>query len=208
VTKSSAAHAGHNILITGIGGGVALMALTFAVAMKVNVYVTSSNADKLARAEKLGAKGGVNYKDAAWDKALRALLPKDRPYLDAIIDGAGADILVRGAKLLKQGGVIVSYGMTTGPAISWPMSAVLKNIEVRGSTMGSRKEFLDMVAFVREKEIKPVVDRVAKGALERLDVWEGLWLAMREGAQFGKIVFEIADEGEKEKEKEKDGSKL
>lgn len=51
------------VLVTGIGGGVALMALQFAVAVGAHVYVTSSSPEKIQRAIELGAKGGVNYKD-------------------------------------------------------------------------------------------------------------------------------------------------
>lgn len=50
-------------MITGIGGGVALFALQFAVAVGANVYVTSSSPEKIDKAIALGAKGGVNYKD-------------------------------------------------------------------------------------------------------------------------------------------------
>jgi zinc-binding alcohol dehydrogenase/oxidoreductase len=53
---------GDNVLVTGIGGGVALFALQFAVAAGANVYVTSSKEDKIQRAIELGAKGGVNYR--------------------------------------------------------------------------------------------------------------------------------------------------
>ena len=56
---------GQNVLITGIGGGVALLALQICVAMGANVYVTSGSAEKLSRALVLGAKGGANYKDSA-----------------------------------------------------------------------------------------------------------------------------------------------
>jgi len=55
----------------------------------------------MMKAKALGARGGVNYKDKDWDKQLAALLPKDRPYLDAVIDGAGGDIVWRTTKLLK-----------------------------------------------------------------------------------------------------------
>lgn len=99
--KSGNAKPGHNILITGIGGGVALMALQFAVAQGCNVYVTSGSQEKLDKAKQLGAKGGVNYKEAGWDKKLQAQLPKGRKWIDAIIDGAGGDVVSKGAKLLK-----------------------------------------------------------------------------------------------------------
>ena len=54
---------GDNVLITGIGGGVALLALQICVAFGANVYVTSGSEDKIRKAVALGAKGGVNYKD-------------------------------------------------------------------------------------------------------------------------------------------------
>ena len=51
-----------NILITGIGGGVALLALQLCLARGANVYVSSGSEEKITRAVSLGAKGGVNYK--------------------------------------------------------------------------------------------------------------------------------------------------
>lgn len=92
---------GSNILVTGIGGGVALMALKFAVAMGINVWVTSSSSDKIDRAVAMGAQGGVSYRDKDWDVQLLKQLPQTRPFFDAIIDGAGGDIVERGVRLLK-----------------------------------------------------------------------------------------------------------
>lgn len=193
VTKSGAAQAGRNILVTGIGGGVALAVLQFASAMGCNVYVTSSSPEKIEKAKAMGAKSGVSYKAEGWDRELAAMLPKDRPVLDAVIDGAGGDIVSKGVKLLKPGGVIVQYGMTVGPKMDWLMAANLKNIDLRGSTMGSRKEFREMVAFVREKKITPVISRVVQG-LDNLEGIEGLFKEMDEGRQFGKLVIQIAPE--------------
>ena len=101
MVKSNNAKPGRNILITGIGGGVALMALSFAVSAGANVYVTSGNEEKLKKAKDLGVAGGVNYKEKDWEKQLLGQLPKDRKYLDAIIDGAGGDIVEKGVKMLK-----------------------------------------------------------------------------------------------------------
>jgi NADPH:quinone reductase-like Zn-dependent oxidoreductase len=101
VSKSGNAKEGRNILVTGIGGGVALNVLQFAVAMGCNVWVTSGSGEKIQKANMLGAKGGVIYKKDGWEKELMKLLPRDRPFLDAIIDGAGGNIISNGAKLLK-----------------------------------------------------------------------------------------------------------
>ncbi|KAH6607204.1 hypothetical protein Trco_003517 [Trichoderma cornu-damae] len=190
VTKSGAAFAGSNILVTGIGGGVALAVLQFAVAFGSNVYVSSGDADKLERAKALGAKGGVNYRSEAWEKELAALLPGDRPYLDAVIDGAGGGLVSKTVRLLKPGGVISQYGMTVSPKMDWLMQAVLANVELKGTTMGSRQEFKDMVAFVKENKITPVVSKTVKG-LGNLEAIEGLFEEMEQGKQFGKLVVEF-----------------
>lgn len=90
-----------NVLITGIGGGVALMALEFARAAGANVYVTSGSQDKLEKAKKLGAKGGVSYKEKDWDKKLLGMLTTEKKQFDAIVDGAGSDIVEKASRLLK-----------------------------------------------------------------------------------------------------------
>lgn len=194
VVKSANAKPGRNILITGIGGGVAIYAMLFAVGAGANVYVTSGSQEKIDRAVKMGAKGGVIYKEKGWEKTLKTMLPKDRQYLDAIVDGAGSDVVDKGARLLKAGGIISQYGMTTGPKMSWSMGAVLKNVELRGSTMGSRKEFQDMIAFVKEKKLVPIVSKVAHG-LENMEELEQLFEEIKKGSQFGKLVVEISKQG-------------
>ena len=101
MVKSGNAKPGRNVLITGIGGGVAIMALLFAVAAGANVYVSSGSQEKIDRAKSMGAKGGINYKEKGWEKTLKGILPKERSFLDAIIDGAGGDVVEKGARLLK-----------------------------------------------------------------------------------------------------------
>lgn len=110
---------------------MALFCLQFALAHGVNVFVSSGSADKIAKAKALGATEGVNYKNSQWSEQLKALLPVTRPYLDAVIDSAGGDIVTKSLGLLKAGGIISSYGMTLGPKLSFIMPAVMKNIEVR-----------------------------------------------------------------------------
>jgi D-arabinose 1-dehydrogenase-like Zn-dependent alcohol dehydrogenase len=86
--------------------------------------------------------------------------------------------------------------MTVNPKMSWSMPAVLKNIDLRGSTMGSRKEFADMVAFVNEKQLRPVISKVAHGLDNMRDI-EGLFEEMKKGSQFGKLVIEMETAGSK-----------
>lgn len=79
---------GEKVLITGIGGGVALYALQFALAFDTRVFVTSSSDEKLKRAVELGASGGFNYTDSEWVNKIS----KEAGGFDVIIDSAGENI--------------------------------------------------------------------------------------------------------------------
>lgn len=197
VTKAGVTGPGKNILVTGIGGSVALIVLQFAVAFGCNVYVTSSSPTKIDKAIELGAKGGVSYKDKDWGRHLQEILPVERPFIDAVIDGAAGDIIAQMAKVLRPGGCIVQYGMTTGFAMNWNIQAVISNIELKGSTMGSRREFRDMVAFVAKHKITPIVHKSVCG-LDNLEGIDGLFKEMIAEKQFGKLVIEIGQDEEEE----------
>ncbi|KAF4345810.1 alcohol dehydrogenase [Fusarium beomiforme] len=193
LTTKANVQSGQNILVTGIGGGVALSALQFGAAMGAKVFVTSGSQEKLGRARDLGAEGGSIYKAEKWEEDIRRQLLSTRPFIDAIIDGAGGDIVSKAVKLLKPGGIIVQYGMTVSPKMTWTMPAVLLNAELKGTTMGSRKEFRDMVNFVERKGIRPVISRTVSG-LESLEAIDSLFDDMKAGRQMGKLVIEIDGE--------------
>jgi len=190
---------GQNVLITGIGGGVAIQALQFAVAIGANAFVTSGSEEKIEKAKKLGAVGGVNYKEDKWSKKLAELLPKDRPYLDAVVDSGGGDITTQLVKLLKHGARVSTYGQTTGKPHTFGMAEVLKNIELRGSTMGSLAEFKAAVALINKHKIVPVVDSVYSGLTD--ENVEAMCERMKKGAQFGKLVLKIVDDGDNDEAK-------
>ncbi|KAJ7138197.1 NAD-P-binding protein [Mycena epipterygia] len=186
--------AGQNVLITGIGGGVALIALQLCVAMGASVYVTSGSADKIAKAVKLGAKGGASYKDDAWPAQIAALVKKNtpaRPTLDAVIDSGGAEVMGKTSAFLKHGGRVVCYGMTAEPTISMTMREVMRNQQLLGTMMGSRADLLAATAFLTQHKIVPVVSVVLPG----LEAAERGFEMMQTGTQFGKIVVKVGGEG-------------
>ncbi|KAJ6539836.1 NAD(P)-binding protein [Mycena vulgaris] len=185
--------AGQNILITGIGGGVALLALQLCIAMGASVYVTSGNASKIAKAVALGAMGGAIYKDDAWPAQLAAQLKKNtpaRPTFDAVIDSGGAEIMGRVSAHLKLGGRVVCYGMTAAPTISMTMREVMRNQQLLGTMMGSRVDLAAATAFLAQHKIVPVVSTVLPG----LEAAERGFEMMKTGEQFGKIVIKVGGE--------------
>jgi len=177
------AKAGENILVTGVGGGVALFVMQFAIAAGCNVYVTSGSDKKLAQALALGAKAGVNYKNENWHKELQSLSGG----FDAIVDSACGDNFARLTDIAKPAGRIAFYGATLGAFNSGvPAKIFWKQLDVFGSTMGNDEDFANMVQFVNDHEIQPVVDSVftldqAQQAIEK----------MERGEQFGKIVLAV-----------------
>jgi D-arabinose 1-dehydrogenase-like Zn-dependent alcohol dehydrogenase len=56
--------------------------------------------------------------------------------------------------------------------------------------MGSRKEFKDMIDFVKRTKATPAVSRVVQGL--GLDALNGLFNDMKDASQFGKLVVEVS----------------
>jgi NADPH:quinone reductase-like Zn-dependent oxidoreductase len=175
---------GERVLITGIGGGVALLALRFARALRADVWVTSSSDEKIARAVSLGASGGVNYTLPNWAKEASMAVPA---LFDVIIDGAGGPEFDRLLDACASGGRIVVYGATRGNVPELALRKIFgKQVSIIGSTMGSQKDFQEMMEFVGEQRIRPIVSEEFTFA----QAAEAFAL-MERGDQFGKIVMSI-----------------
>ncbi|MDX5481606.1 MAG: zinc-binding dehydrogenase, partial [Hymenobacteraceae bacterium] len=126
--------AGEKVLVTGVGGGVALFAAQFAVAAGAEVWVTSGSDEKIALAKNVGIAGGINYKSENWGKELKALTRG----FDVIIDSAAGEGFVQLVKLARPGGRIGIYGGTTGMIGKLnPAEIFWKQLAIHGSTMGT-----------------------------------------------------------------------
>lgn len=177
------------VLITGIGGGAALFALQFAVGAGAEVWVTSGSEEKIEKAKKLGATGGVNYREPDWLKTLMAQTGGGRTgYFDVIIDSAGGAGFAKLIDAAAPGGRIAIFGGTTGNLTDIaPPKVFFKQLAIFGSTMGTEREFATMIAFVNKKKLVPIVDETfaladAESAIRRMD----------DGKQFGKIVLNVS----------------
>ena len=174
---------GERVLVSGIGGGVALFALQFAVASGNEVWVTSGSDEKIARAVALGARGGFRYDREGWaTDAVKAPGP-----FDVIVDSAGGPGFGKLIDAAAPGGRIVFYGATRGSVPEVALRKIFwRQISLIGTTMGSPADWSAMIAFVARHKLKPVVSEVfalAQGT-QAFDL-------MERGAQFGKIVVRI-----------------
>jgi len=179
---------GDKVLVTGAGGGVALFVIQFAIAAGAEVWVTSGSDQKIQKAVEMGAKGGINYKNPTWfrDLLVKARGPK-LGYFNVIIDSAGGAGFAKLTDIAAPGARICFYGGGTGNITDIvPAKVFFKQLNIIGTTMGTESEFQEMVKFVEEKEIMPIVDNVFP-----LDEAEKALRLMDSGQQFGKIVLNI-----------------
>jgi zinc-binding alcohol dehydrogenase/oxidoreductase len=177
--------AGERVLVTGIGGGVALMAMQFALAAGAEVWVTSSSGEKIRRAIALGAKGGFDYTEKSWS----AEAVKEAGAFDVIVDSAGGTGFEALVEVAAAGGRIVFFGATRGNPPEIALRKIFwRQLSLLGTTMGSPEDWQDMIDFVTTRKIRPVLSEVlplarAAEAFSR----------MERGLQFGKIVVRISD---------------
>ncbi|MBK8955827.1 MAG: zinc-binding dehydrogenase [Saprospiraceae bacterium] len=175
---------GERLLVTGIGGGVALFVLQIAHLLGLEVYVTSSSQAKLESARQLGAAGGVLYTDSDWTGKLIEMNPSG---FDIIIDSYAGDQVEKMMKLINPGGRFCFYGGTGGKIQNLsPQILFWKQISIFGSTMGSLHDFLEFLKLVNQFRLVPVIDSV----FDLTDVQRG-FQRMQQSQQFGKIVFRI-----------------
>ncbi|QDH80073.1 zinc-binding dehydrogenase [Echinicola soli] len=174
---------GMKMLVTGFGGGVAQFAAQYGIAAGAEVYVNSGHEEKLKKAKELGVSGGFNYNDENWVQ--HAL--DQTGGVELIIDSAMGATFADSIKALRPGGKLVFYGATLGnPPMLDARRVFWNQLTIQGTTMGSDKDFDEMVEYVTEQGITPLVDSVfdfsnAVEAFER----------MAAGEQTGKIVVKI-----------------
>lgn len=174
-----------NVLITGIGGGVSTFSLLYAVKKGARVYVTSGSEEKIKKAIELGAENGVNYRNEDWG---RKILELCKSGFDLIIDGTGGDNILKCLDVINPGGRIVNYGATSGKVNNFEIRKIFwKQVSLLGTTMGSDKDFSNMIEFTEKNKITPIVDKI----FDMENIHEA-FMRMEKSIQMGKIVIKVS----------------
>ena len=177
---------GEDVLILGASGGVGTAAIQIAKLVGARVFAVTSSQEKMSQAQKIGADVVLNRKEGDYWTEL-ARLTKNRG-LDVVVEGVGAATWPQSLKSLAKGGRLVTYGRTTGRIGETDIRLIFWNqLHIIGSTMANRREFREVMQFVFQGRLHPVIDTVfpleqARIAYERLST----------GAQFGKVILKIA----------------
>lgn len=168
------------VFIPGAGSGVATYMIQFAKAIGARVIVTSRDEQKRVAALDLGADIALDTNDD-WDEKLAD------ESIDIVIDSVGAATFNRSLSVLKQGGTFVLFGATAGDEVTVNLREFFYGqYNLLGTTMGSREELREMLNFIEEHNIKPVVGHTYPFA----NIADAFQL-LEENEQYGKIAITI-----------------
>lgn len=177
--------AGDEVLIWGIGGGVAQAALRIAKARGARVWVTSGSDAKLERARAMGADETINHTGIDVGREVRARTGKRG--VSVVVDSVGEATWEQSLGALGRAGRLVTCGGTSGHALQTDVRRLFWNQwTIMGSTMGNDADFEAVVAELVAGRLSLPVDSIFP--LER---GREAMAHLQAGAQFGKVVLQI-----------------
>ncbi|KAB2963262.1 MAG: zinc-binding dehydrogenase [Thermoanaerobaculia bacterium] len=177
-----------DVLLHAAGSGVTTAGIQIARLLGARrIFVTSSSADKLAKALALGATHGLETGAGDFARAVREATGGKG--VDVVFDHVGGATLENSFKCLARGGRIVLCGATDRATAEVPLRAVFfKNLSLLGSTMGSLAELAHLLPWFESGELAPVVARILPlGEAPRAQQ------LLADRAVFGKVVLAVGD---------------
>lgn len=174
------------VLIWGIGGGVAQAALRICKEIGARVWVTSGSDEKLERAKSIGVDEVLNHRTVNVAKEIRARTGKRG--VSVVIDSVGQATWESSLGALGRAGRLVTCGGTSGAIVETDVRRLFWNQwTIMGSTMGNDSEFAAVVKAFNEGRLIPTIDSVYQ-----LKDGKAAFARMASAQQFGKIVVAIA----------------
>jgi NADPH:quinone reductase-like Zn-dependent oxidoreductase len=149
---------GQTVLVLGAGSGVGIAAIQIAKLFHARVITTAGDDNKLQKATTLGADHGIDHYKQKISQEVRRITNKEG--VDIVVEHVGEATWGESMKSLKQGGTIVTCGATTGPNVSFDLRFLFaKQLSFLGSYMGTMGDLHQVLKFVFDGTLKPVVDR-------------------------------------------------
>jgi NADPH:quinone reductase-like Zn-dependent oxidoreductase len=174
---------GETVLVHAAGSGVGVAAVQIAKLLGARVIATAGSDAKLEKARALGADEVVNYETQDFVQEVRRLTAKRG--VEVVFEHVGKKTWEKSILAAGIGGRIVTVGATTGyDPLTDLRHVFFRQLSILGSTMGTAGDLVEVLRWVGEGKLRPVVDRVMPLA----DAVKGQAL-LSERAQFGKIVL-------------------
>ncbi len=184
--KKGRLRAGESILILGASAGVGIAAIQIAKVAGARVLAAASTDEKLELCRALGADVLINYAKEDFVKRVRTVTGKRG--VDVVIDYVGKETWVKSLKSLASGGRLLTCGATTGHDPQTDLRHIFyRQLEIIGSTMGSRNDLMAPLNLILEGRMRTVV-----GAVFDLEETAEAHRVMEERRALGKIVLKVS----------------
>jgi NADPH:quinone reductase-like Zn-dependent oxidoreductase len=142
--------AGETVLITGASGGVGSATVQLAKRRGARVIAISSD-EKHEAIAKIGA-------DQLISRSANLLKELGEQSVDVVVDNVAGSGFSAMLKVLKRGGRLVSSGAIAGPLVELDMRDMyLKDITLIGTTAWDKPVFPNIVRYIEQGEIQPVL---------------------------------------------------
>ncbi|MGH7730223.1 MAG: zinc-binding dehydrogenase [Candidatus Eiseniibacteriota bacterium] len=174
---------GEDCLVIGGGSGVGSAAIQVARLLGARVIATGSGTAKGERMRALGAHDVIDH--AAEDLRARVRELTAKKGVEVAFEHVGGAVFEQAIGTLARNGRLVTCGATTGGHVTLDINPLFgKHLSLLGSWMGRRAELVEVLRFIRDGRLKPVVDSVmplaeARRAHERIEA----------RGHFGKLVL-------------------
>ncbi|PIE05559.1 MAG: alcohol dehydrogenase [Sorangium cellulosum] len=179
----------HTVLIQAAGSGVSSIAIQLCKLVGAKVITTVGSREKVDPARALGADEVILYREQ--DLATECRRITERRGVDVIFDHVGGEVFEKSIRAVGWGGKIVTVGATAGFSPKIDLRHVFfRQIEILGSTMGSKGDLAAAMPLIADGRIRPVVGQV-------FPLWEAgeAHKALEARSVFGKVVLEVPQAG-------------
>lgn len=146
---------GETVVMTGATGGVGVHALQVARILGARVVAVTSSPDKVERLRALGVDDVVVARDAHWHKEVMA---RTGGGADVALELVGAPTFNGSLRSLRFGGRLALVGNVTTERMEVnPGYLIVREVSVSGSASATRAELAEVLGWVRDGRLKPVV---------------------------------------------------
>ncbi len=178
-------NANSKVLVLGGNSGVGSSAIQIAKALGCYVIATAGSDEKMEKALELGADHVINHYEDDFPKVVKKLT--DKSGVDIVFEHVGKATFLKSLSTLSKGGKLVTCGATTGYDVEIDLRFIFfKQLQILGSTMGSRSDLVKVLDLITRKKLKPLVDKVFPFS-ELPEAHKHL----EKGNHFGKVVLKM-----------------
>lgn len=153
--------AGDHVLVQAGGSGVSIAAIQMAKAAGAFVVTTVGSDEKIEKAKQIGADEVIQYqRENLRERAKAVLKSRGVRGFDIAVDHVGVSTFNDSLRLLRPGGILTTCGATSGSKVEIDLKLIFfKSLSIMGSTMGSRKDLIEIYRRIDEGQFRPVVAR-------------------------------------------------